>query len=209
MAYLYGNENFDMERSSQAVRWGILGCGRIAGKFAEDLARVGDGRLLAVASRDRDRAAGFALRQGASVALDSYEALAAHPDVDAIYVATPHAMHHEHTLLCLDHGKPVLCEKAFAINAFAPILLARAVEEALGHGQPAWFASLSARVGSIGDNQLGGWYAYRAAKAAQNQLLRTLALEWRRRRPAVTVPLLHPGTTATALSEPFRSGVAP
>lgn len=100
-------------------------------------------------------------------------------------------------------------EKAFAINAFGPILLARAVEEALGHGQPAWFASLSARVGSIGDNQLGGWYAYRAAKAAQNQLLRTLALEWRRRRPAVTVTLLHPGTTSTALSEPFRSGVAP
>jgi NAD(P)-dependent dehydrogenase (short-subunit alcohol dehydrogenase family) len=100
-------------------------------------------------------------------------------------------------------------EKAFAINAFGPILLARAVEEALGHGQPAWFASLSARVGSIGDNQLGGWYAYRAAKAAQNQLLRTLALEWRRRRPAVTVTLLHPGTTATALSQPFRGGVPP
>jgi len=100
-------------------------------------------------------------------------------------------------------------EHAFAINAYGPILLARAVEEALGHGQPAWFASLSARVGSIGDNRLGGWYAYRAAKAAQNQLLATLALEWRRRRPAVTVTLLHPGTTETALSEPFRGGVPP
>jgi NAD(P)-dependent dehydrogenase (short-subunit alcohol dehydrogenase family) len=100
-------------------------------------------------------------------------------------------------------------EKSFAINAFGPILLARAVEEALGHGQPAWFASLSARVGSIEDNRLGGWYAYRAAKAAQNQLLHTLALEWRRRRPAVTVTLLHPGTTATPLSQPFRGGVAP
>ena len=100
-------------------------------------------------------------------------------------------------------------EQAFAVNAFGPILLARAVEDALGHGQPAWFASLSARVGSIGDNRLGGWYAYRAAKAAQNQLLHTLALEWRRRRPAVTVTLLHPGTTETALSEPFRGGVPP
>ena len=58
-------------------------------------------------------------------------------------------------------------------------------------------------------NRLGGWYAYRAAKAAQNQLLHTLALEWRRRRPAVTVTLLHPGTTETALSEPFRGGVPP
>jgi len=62
-------------------------------------------------------------------------------------------------------------------------------------------------VGSIGDNHLGGWYAYRAAKAAQNQLLRTLALEWRRRLPLACVGLLHPGTTATALSDPFQAGV--
>jgi len=72
---------------------------------------------MAVASRDRQRAETFAASHEAPVVLDSYEALAAHPDVDAIYVATPHAMHHEHTLLCLDHGKPVLCEKAFAINS--------------------------------------------------------------------------------------------
>ena len=89
-------------------------------------------------------------------------------------------------------------EQAFSINAYGAILLARAVESALGHGQSAWFASLSARVGSIGDNRLGGWYGYRAAKAAQNQLLRTLAVEWQRRLPSVCVTLLHPGTTATA-----------
>ena len=100
-------------------------------------------------------------------------------------------------------------EESFAVNAFGAILLAKAVDEAFGHGQQAWFASLSARVGSIGDNQLGGWYSYRAAKAAQNQLLRTLAIEWQRRRPAVAVTLLHPGTTATGLSEPFRTAVAP
>jgi NAD(P)-dependent dehydrogenase (short-subunit alcohol dehydrogenase family) len=99
-------------------------------------------------------------------------------------------------------------EQSFAVNAFAPILLAKAVEAALGHGSPCWFASLSARVGSIGDNQLGGWYSYRAAKAAQNQLLRCLAIEWQRKRPAATVVLLHPGTTATQLSEPFSAGVA-
>ncbi|MEB3176044.1 MAG: SDR family NAD(P)-dependent oxidoreductase [Synechococcus sp.] len=98
-------------------------------------------------------------------------------------------------------------EQSFAVNAFAPILLAKAVEAAFAHGQPAWFASLSARVGSISDNRLGGWYSYRAAKAAQNQLLRTLALEWQRRRPAVCVSLLHPGTTATPLSAPFQRGV--
>ena len=98
-------------------------------------------------------------------------------------------------------------EQAFNINAFAPILLAKAVAPALNHGQLCWFASLSARVGSIGDNHLGGWYGYRAAKAAQNQLLRTLALEWKRRLPLACVSLLHPGTTATELSAPFRSAV--
>jgi NAD(P)-dependent dehydrogenase (short-subunit alcohol dehydrogenase family) len=97
--------------------------------------------------------------------------------------------------------------RSFAVNAWGPLLLARAVEAALPREEPCHLASLSARVGSIGDNRLGGWYAYRAAKAAQNQLLRTLALEWRRRLPLACVTLLHPGTTATALSGPFRSSV--
>lgn len=98
-------------------------------------------------------------------------------------------------------------ERSFAVNAFGPLLLARTLEPLLRRDLPFHFASLSARVGSIGDNRLGGWYAYRAAKAAQNQLLHTLALEWRRRFPLATVTLLHPGTTATELSEPFRAGV--
>lgn len=98
---------------------------------------------------------------------------------------------------------------SFAVNAFGPVLLAQALADALPLAQPSHFASLSARVGSIGDNQLGGWYSYRAAKAAQNQLLRTLSREWQRRRPQCCVSLLHPGTTATALSEPFRAGVPP
>ncbi|MEX1317173.1 MAG: SDR family NAD(P)-dependent oxidoreductase [Synechococcaceae cyanobacterium] len=98
-------------------------------------------------------------------------------------------------------------ERSFTVNAFAPLLLAQAVEPLLPRDQPFHFASLSARVGSIGDNRLGGWYAYRAAKAAQNQLLRTLALEWQRRLPLGCVSLLHPGTTATRLSAPFRASV--
>jgi len=100
-------------------------------------------------------------------------------------------------------------ERSFAINAWGPLLLAQALEGCLPRDQPCRFASLSARVGSIGDNRLGGWYAYRAAKAAQNQLLTTLAVEWRRRKPLTGVTLLHPGTTATGLSEPFRGGVTP
>ena len=88
-----------------------------------------------------------------------------------------------------------------------PLLLAQALEPLIPKDLPCHFASLSARVGSIGDNRSGGWYAYRAAKAAQNQLLRTLALEWRRRLPQMCVSLLHPGTTATRLSQPFQANV--
>lgn len=100
-------------------------------------------------------------------------------------------------------------QRSFAVNAWGPLLLAQAIEPLLPRDAPSQFASLSARVGSIGDNRLGGWYAYRAAKAAQNQLLTTLALEWRRRLPQACVTLLHPGTTATALSAPFRGSVPP
>ena len=100
-------------------------------------------------------------------------------------------------------------EQQFGINAIAPILLAKAIEPLLVRDQPFHFASLSARVGSIGDNRTGGWYGYRAAKAAQNQLLRSLSIEWARRWPMATVSLLHPGTTDTNLSRPFQSFVAP
>jgi NAD(P)-dependent dehydrogenase (short-subunit alcohol dehydrogenase family) len=100
-------------------------------------------------------------------------------------------------------------ERSFAVNAFGPVLLAAALAPLFKRDQPLHFASLSARVGSIGDNRSGGWYSYRAAKAAQNQLLRTLALEWQRTLPRACVSLLHPGTTATELSRPFRAGVAP
>ncbi len=99
--------------------------------------------------------------------------------------------------------------RVFEINAFAPVLLAKALLPLLGPGAPRVFASLSARVGSIGDNKLGGWYAYRASKAAQNQLLRTLAIEWRRTHPHATCVLLHPGTVDTPLSRPFQANVAP
>ena len=96
---------------------------------------------------------------------------------------------------------------SFQVNAFGPLLLAQALEPLFPRDQPCHFASLSARVGSIADNRSGGWYAYRAAKAAQNQFLRTLALEWRRRLPQLCVSLLHPGTTATPLSLPFQANV--
>jgi len=98
-------------------------------------------------------------------------------------------------------------ERLFAVNGFGPLLLAQTLEPFWSREQPCHFASLSARVGSIADNHLGGWYGYRASKAAQNQLLRCLAIEWGRRLPQVCVSLLHPGTTATALSQPFQGAV--
>jgi predicted dehydrogenase len=99
------------------IKWGILGCGRIAGKFASDLKLVEDAELVALGSRSMEKARAFADSYPAKNIYGSYEQLAADPDVDAIYIATPHSHHHEHTLLCLQHNKAVLCEKAFAINA--------------------------------------------------------------------------------------------
>ena len=106
--------------------------------------------------------------------------------------------------VCADH-----LMESFAINAAGPLLLAKAIEPVLKRDRPFHFASLSARVGSIGDNHTGGWYSYRGSKAAQNMFLRSLSVEWARRFPLATVTMLHPGTTDTALSKPFQSFVPP
>jgi NAD(P)-dependent dehydrogenase (short-subunit alcohol dehydrogenase family) len=97
--------------------------------------------------------------------------------------------------------------KNFSINSIAPILIAKSIEKFIRPELPFSFASLSARVGSIGDNRLGGWYSYRASKAAQNQFLKTLSIEWHRKFPLSIVSILHPGTCDTKLSKPFQSAV--
>lgn len=99
------------------IRWGVLGCGHIARKFATDLLLVEDARLVAVGSRSQAKADVFGADFGVEHRHGSYEALAADPSVDVIYVATPHSLHLEDTLLCIAHGKAVLCEKPFALNA--------------------------------------------------------------------------------------------
>ena len=91
----------------------------------------------------------------------------------------------------------------FAINAIGPALLMKHFLPLLPKSGKAVFASLSAKVGSIGDNRLGGWYSYRASKAALNQLVHTAAIELRRRAPEAVCVVLHPGTVATTLSSPF------
>lgn len=97
--------------------WGIIGPGKIAGKFAIALGMVEGARLGAIASRDAARGREFALRHGVTTVYDDYAQLAADPAIDAIYVATPHGFHAEHSILCLHHGKAVLCEKPLALNA--------------------------------------------------------------------------------------------
>lgn len=99
--------------------------------------------------------------------------------------------------------------RSFAINATGPALLAKYLLPLLPRQDKAVFVALSAKVGSIGDNQLGGWYGYRAAKAALNQLLHTAAIELRRNRPEAICATLHPGTVATQLSAPFGNSAHP
>jgi predicted dehydrogenase len=101
----------------EPIRWGILGAGWIADYVAPDIA-ASDGSVLgAVAARDGARAAAFAERHGVARSYGSYDELVADPDLDVIYVATTHSHHHQHALLALEAGKPVLVEKAFTLNA--------------------------------------------------------------------------------------------
>jgi predicted dehydrogenase len=100
----------------KTIRWGILGCGKIANKFASDLKYVANAKLMAVASRDAANAEAFRKTYGAEKAYTSYEAFAASSDFDVVYIATPHGFHYEHVMLCLKYRKAVLCEKAFGLN---------------------------------------------------------------------------------------------
>ena len=98
--------------------------------------------------------------------------------------------------------------KSFAVNAIGPALLMKHLLPLLRRDGPAVFAALSARVGSIGDNRLGGWWSYRASKTALNQLVRTAAAELRRLNPGGAIVGVHPGTVDTGLSAPFsKSGL--
>ncbi|UCC64997.1 MAG: Gfo/Idh/MocA family oxidoreductase [Anaerolineae bacterium] len=102
---------------AEEIRWGIIGTGNIARQFARGLAVLPDAELAAVGSRTAAAAGAFAEAFDVPHRHSSYEDLAQDPDVDAVYIATPHPLHRENTLLCLRAGKAVLCEKPFAINA--------------------------------------------------------------------------------------------
>jgi predicted dehydrogenase len=126
--------------NAQTVGWGVLGPGRIARSFAADLLVVPGARLVATGSRDEQRAAAFAAEFGGR-SHGSYEALVADPEVDVVYVATPHVAHAEHTRLALEAGKAVLCEKPMTLDAATTsALFAEAAERGLFLMEAMWMA---------------------------------------------------------------------
>ncbi len=143
---------------------------------------------------------------------DSIAAAAAHvakgPAPTLVIIATGllHESDHgpEKALRDLD---PAWLAHLYAVNAIGPALVAKHFLPIMPKTGRAVFAALSARVGSISDNRLGGWHGYRASKAALNMLIRTLAIEERRRNDRSIVVTLHPGTVDTALSRPFQGNV--
>ena len=151
----------------------------------------------------------FDLEDEASIAAAVAEASATGP-LDIVLVATgllhDGALQPEKTFRALD---PMAFDRAFRINATGPALIAKHALPHLPRDRKAVFAALSARVGSIADNRLGGWHAYRASKAALNMLIRNFAIELAMRHRQAVCVALHPGTVATDLSAPFQSNVPP
>lgn len=126
-----------------------------------------------------------------------------------LVVVTTGLLHHddrgpEKSMAALD---PVWLARQYLVNAIGPALVAKHFLPRMPKAGRCVFAVLSARVGSVSDNRLGGWYGYRAAKAGLNQLIRTLAVEERRRNDRGIVVGLHPGTVDSALSKPFQAGL--
>jgi NAD(P)-dependent dehydrogenase (short-subunit alcohol dehydrogenase family) len=119
---------------------------------------------------------------------------------------------HEGTLQpekSLSQINPEQLMQYFQVNSIGAVLLAKHLVPLLKHNDRSIFATISAKVGSIGDNQMGGWYGYRASKAALNMLMKTAAIEYGRKSPNTIIALLHPGTTNTRLSQPFQRNVPP
>jgi NAD(P)-dependent dehydrogenase (short-subunit alcohol dehydrogenase family) len=144
-----------------------------------------------------------------SIAAAAASLTAAHPPISLVLVATGllHSYQNgpEKSLRELD---PDWMIENFRINAVGPALVAKHFLPIMAKQGPICFAALSARVGSISDNRLGGWHSYRASKSALNMLIRNIAIEWQRKNPQSVVVGLHPGTVETALSAPFKGNPA-
>ncbi|MDF0542289.1 SDR family NAD(P)-dependent oxidoreductase [Sphingobium sp. H39-3-25] len=196
-----------MSGVSKASAVVIGASGGIGGAFEAALIEEGGFELVHGFARSRTGAQYLDLLDEASVA-----AAAAHvakgPAPTLVIVATGllHAGDRgpEKALRDLD---PEWLAQLYAVNAIGPALVAKHFLPIMPRSGRTVFAALSARVGSIGDNRLGGWHGYRASKAALNMLVRNLAIEERRRNDRAIVVTLHPGTVDTALSRPFQQNV--
>lgn len=186
----------------------VLGAsGGIGAAIAQALAQSTSFETVQEFSRSSD---GLDLEQEATIADAAATAAATGLPVRLVVVATgllhDAEMQPEKSWRQLDPERLARC---FAINATGPALIAKHFLPLLPRQGKAVFAAMSAKVGSIGDNNLGGWYGYRAAKAALNQLIHTAAIELRRTRPDAVCVTLHPGTVATGLSSPFGTSGHP
>ena len=186
----------------------IIGAsGGIGSALADALqARLGTGRVIALS---RGSTPALDLTDEASIAAAAEHVKADGRSVGLVFDATGYL-----------HGQGFMPERSwreldpehlaldFALNAIGPALLMKHFLPLLPRGERAVFATRSGRVGSIEDNKLGGWHSYRASKAALNQLVRTCAIELKRKKPEAICVALHPGTVHSALSEPFsKSGL--
>lgn len=182
--------------------------GGIGGALADCLQQSGT-EVIALSRSATDARNKIDITDEGSIAAVA-ERIAQGGDVDLVFVASGYL-----------HGRLGRPEKSwrelsadhmahnFAVNATGPALVAKHFLPLLSRSERTAFAVLSARVGSISDNRLGGWYGYRASKAALNMLVKSLAIELARKRPEAVCVALHPGTVDTALSEPFQRNVAP
>lgn len=188
----------------------IIGAsGGIGGAIADALEEEGAFATIHRFGRSMDGTAHLDVTDEPSIAAAAAR-VASGPAPTLIFVAT--GILHDGTAgpeKALKELDPAWLAHVYAINAIGPAMIARHFLPIMPKSGRTVFAALSARVGSISDNRLGGWHGYRASKAALNQLIRTIAIEERRRNSSSVVVALHPGTVDTALSKPFQGNVAP
>lgn len=166
-------------------------------------------RVPAPSDNEQIHSFAFDLTDEASIA-QAASAIGAGGALDLVIVATG-LLHHANTIAPEKSWRALdaaTMAELFAVNTIGPALIAKHFLPLLARDRRAVFAALSARVGSISDNRLGGWHSYRASKAALNMLIRTFSIELASRNPQAIAVALHPGTVETALSQPFQRGVA-
>lgn len=167
------------------------------------------GRKVIALARRFDGAGHIDLEDEASIAAAA-EAMRARGDAPSRVIVATGLLHAdgkgpEKSLKDID---PAWMARNFAVNTIGPALVAKHFVPLMPRKAPALFAAIGARVGSISDNRLGGWYGYRAAKAALHMTIRNIAIEWTRRNDQSICVALHPGTVDTGLSKPFQGNVA-